>query len=292
VLKRLATHLLLLLLYLPICGVLHAAPTFPELTGRIVDDANLLYLDAETRLDNELAEHEKKTGNQVVIVTLRSLQGYNIEDFGYQLGREWGIGEKEKSNGVLLIVAPNERKVRIEVGYGLEGVLTDAISHNIIQTQILPSFRDKEYEQGIVKGTTAILKALQGDYKPTKQRRHVSKDKGGTLHVIIPILIFTLVAGNFISAMFGIKRSTSSALVFLVVTAVVFIVVGSILFAIIAGIIAVLFHLGDGGGWSGGGFYGGGGGGFSGGGGWSGGGGGGFSGGGGSFGGGGASGSW
>jgi len=109
---------------------LFAAPTFPTLTGRVVDDANLLSPEDEQTLTQELKDLEDKSSDQLVVVTLPSLQGYEIEDYGYQLGRHWGIGTKELDNGVLLIVAPNERKVRIEVGYGLEPILTDALSRS------------------------------------------------------------------------------------------------------------------------------------------------------------------
>src|SRR5579864_3107443 len=119
---------LLLLLSLLSGAVLADEPKFPPLTDRVVDDAGILSDSTRGALTDMLAQHERETSNQVVVVTLKGLQGYTIEDFGYQLGRKWGIGQKEKNNGVLLIVAPREHKVRIEVGYGLEGTLTDAAS--------------------------------------------------------------------------------------------------------------------------------------------------------------------
>ena len=109
-------------------GVVSAAePSFPALTGRVVDDAHILDAAARAAIERKLAAFETKSGRQVVVATLPSLQGYEIEDYGYRLGRHWGIGEKGSNNGALLIVAPNERRVRIEVGYGLEGTLTDAV---------------------------------------------------------------------------------------------------------------------------------------------------------------------
>ena len=151
--RRLQAALLLLVIGFLVHGEWSlAAPQFPELTGRVVDNAALLSAPEHKRLTRLLEEHEAQTTNQVVIVTLESLQGYVIEDFGYQLGRHWGIGQKGKDNGVLLIVAPIQRKVRIEVGYGLEGTLTDALSRNIIDTRILPAFRNNNYEHGIARG--------------------------------------------------------------------------------------------------------------------------------------------
>jgi uncharacterized protein len=144
-------------------GALAAEPTFPVLSGRVVDQANLLSPAVEQQLTDKLAALERDTTDQVVVVTLPSLQDYEIEDYGYRLGRAWGIGQTDKDNGALLIVAPTERKVRIEVGYGLEPVLTDALSTLIIQNQILPSFRTGGYEQGVINGVDALDRQLRLD---------------------------------------------------------------------------------------------------------------------------------
>ncbi len=117
-------------------SALAAEPEFPKLSGRVVDNAKLLSAATEQDLNRQLAVQEQRTGNQIVVVTLPDLQGYEISDYGFQLGRHWGIGQKDKNNGALLIIAMKERKMRIEVGYGLEGLLTDARSAQIIQ-QIL-----------------------------------------------------------------------------------------------------------------------------------------------------------
>ena len=129
---------------------------FPELTGRVVDDADLLSYPEEVAITADLKALEDKSSDQVVVVTLPSLQGYTIEDFGYQLGRHWGIGTEKLDNGVLLIVAPNERKVRIEVGRGLEALLTDALSKIIIENAILPRFREGDFAGGIKDGVRDI----------------------------------------------------------------------------------------------------------------------------------------
>ena len=135
---------------------------FPSLAGRIVDGAGLLSETQVQRIGSYLAAHEDRTTNQVVVVTLASLQDVTIEEFGYRLGRHWGIGRKERNNGVLLVVAPRERKVRIEVGYGLEGVLTDALSKTIIETAIVPRFKAGDMAGGIVAGAMAIVAVLEG----------------------------------------------------------------------------------------------------------------------------------
>ncbi|CAN7163101.1 TPM domain-containing protein [Brevundimonas sp. LjRoot202] len=138
-------------------------PTFPALTGRVVDQAQLLSPEAETALTAKLEALGRDTSDQLVVVTVDSLQDREIEEYGYQLGRAWGIGQAEDDNGVLLIVAPEERKVRIEVGYGLEPVLTDALSALIIHNEILPPFREGYFERGIQQGVDAIDAQLRLD---------------------------------------------------------------------------------------------------------------------------------
>ncbi len=148
----------------------HAAPEFPALTGRVVDDADLLDPGQESTLTAKLKALEDETSDQLVVVTLPSLQGETIEDYGYQLGRHWGIGTKKLDNGVLLVVAPNERKVRIEVGYGLEGKLTDILSHLIVENSILPRFRNGDFPGGIESGVDDITLALTGHGEELQQR--------------------------------------------------------------------------------------------------------------------------
>ena len=179
--KWAAIGLLLCLIY-PAFAL--AAPVFPELKGPVSDYGDFLSPSAEQALIKKLQAHENATGNQVVVATLPDLQGYPIEQYGYQLAREWGIGQKDKDNGVVLIVARAERKIRIEVGYGLEGVLTDAISANIIHTVIEPAFKRGRFEQGIVAGTTAIIDALGGAY----QIKKISEDRGNKRVFLIILL--------------------------------------------------------------------------------------------------------
>ena len=152
---------LISLITLMIAGLAAAAPTFPALTGRVVDEAGMLQPATKAALEQQLAQIEKESSDQLVVVTLKSLEGYEIEEYGYQLGRAWGIGQAKLNNGVLLIVAPNERKVRIEVGYGLEGTLTDAVSHEIISEAIIPRFKEGNMEQGVVDGVNAIDQVLK-----------------------------------------------------------------------------------------------------------------------------------
>lgn len=169
-----------------------AAPDFPELRGRVVDTADMLSAGAEAQITALAEAHETATTNQVVVVTLPDLGGYTIEEYGYQLGRHWQIGQKDKNNGVLLIVADAEHEMRIEVGYGLEGDLTDAVASNIIGTVITPRFKLARFDEGAVQGVVAIVAALGGQYQmrePAGTRE--KKVPGGWAFLVIAIIIWS-----------------------------------------------------------------------------------------------------
>ncbi len=144
-------------------GLARAAPSFPPLTGRVVDQAHVISPQVQAQLTQELDALQAKTSRQLIVVTLASLNGYDIADYGYQLGRAWGVGQKGLDNGILLIVAPAEHKVRIEVGYGLEPIVTDALSSQILQEDILPKFRTGDMQGGIVDGVQALVDQLSLD---------------------------------------------------------------------------------------------------------------------------------
>ena len=180
-----------------------AAPTFPALTGRVVDGANILSAQTRASLTAKLEALEAKTSRQLVVVTVPSLQGYEIEDYGYQLGRVWGIGEKGRDNGVLLIVAPNERRVRIEVGYGLEGVLTDALSTVILQAQVLPRFRTGDFEGGVVAGSDALIEQLSLPDDQAKARVVASTRAPTSSGGSAPIVVFVLLGLWVLLGLFG-----------------------------------------------------------------------------------------
>ncbi|WP_236422127.1 TPM domain-containing protein, partial [Pseudomonas syringae] len=153
-----------LALWLLACvGVAQAALTFPALTGRVVDSAQMIDPAVRQQITDQLQALEQSRGDQIVVVTVPDLQGVPIEDYGYQLGRQWGIGQKGKDNGALLIVARDERKLRIEVGYGLEGVLTDAQSWVIINQVIAPKFKAGNFSQGISDGVSAMVQVVGGE---------------------------------------------------------------------------------------------------------------------------------
>lgn len=163
----LSTALAALLLTSAACGrspdapVQAAAPDFPALTGRVVDQAELLTPADEAELARQSEALEREIGPQFVVVTVASLQGRAIEEYGVQLGRAWGIGHQDRDDGVLLIVAPRERKVRIEVGYGLESRITDPFAARVVRESVLPEFRRGRFPEGIKAGSDALVARLR-----------------------------------------------------------------------------------------------------------------------------------
>ena len=185
---------------------------FPKLTGRIVDEAGLISAGDQRSINAASRSLEQTLGHQLVVVTVKDLQGVVIEDFGYQLGRHWGIGQAETNNGVLLIVAQAERKVRVEVGYGLEGDLTDARSNQIIQGIMLPRFKAGQVSAGIVAGSEAVRQVFQGEFVPPKVTR--SRASGTAPPMLLGMLfgifflskIIGLVAGGVLGVPVGMGR--------------------------------------------------------------------------------------
>ena len=229
------------------------ALNFPALTGRVVDQANIIAPATRASIEQKLAELESKSGIQIAVATVNSLEGQDIESYANELFRTWKLGEKTKNNGVLLLVAPNERRVRIEVGYGLEKTLTDALSKVIIANAITPRFKAGDFSGGVSRGVDDIITVLTTDASEWEQRPSLRLDKQQPTDPgswLLLLALFVLITLLIVSPTFRLVFFSSLANA----------------------------SVGSGGGYSGGG------GGYSGGGG--------FSGGGGSSGGGGASGSW
>ena len=163
------------------CGVVVCdrgcfAFTFPALSGRVVDQANIIQPATRSAIEQKLADLEAKSGIQLVVATVSSLEGQEIEPYANELFRSWKLGEKTKNNGVLLLVAPNERRVRIEVGYGLEGTLTDALSKVIITNAITPRFKAGDFSGGISRGVDDIITVLTTDSSEWQKRPSLRLD--------------------------------------------------------------------------------------------------------------------
>lgn len=267
----------------------------PELKGHVNDYAGMLSTATQRQLEAVLTDLEQKESTQIVVLTIPSLQGDSLEDFSIRVADAWKIGQKGRDNGAILLISKNDRKIRIEVGYGLEGSLTDLISGRIIRNVIAPQFRSGRFEQGISDGVAAMIGAVRGEYtaedasRPTRQ-----KQQGSPLVAIIALVFLINVLGRVSrylgAAAGGVLTPIAGALFFgpglFLLGLIPLGIIGGLLISVFGGPLsfghAVTRH-------HRGGFWGGG---FGGGGGFSSGGFGGFSGGGGGFGGGGASGGW
>ena len=177
-----------------------AAANFPALTGRVVDSAQIIDAGSRAGIEQKLQDLESKSGIQLVVATVKSLEGQDIETYANKLFRTWQLGEKAKNNGVLLLVAPNERKVRIEVGYGLEGTLTDALSSVIISNALLPRFKSGDFTGGIARGVDDIIAVLTTDSSDWQQRASLRADSSPKTDPVnwaifggIVVLVFLLI---------------------------------------------------------------------------------------------------
>jgi uncharacterized protein len=183
---------------------------FPALTGRVVDQAGVMTAQSRSDVEAKLKNLEDKSGIQLVVATVKSLQGSDIETFANQLFRFWKLGEAKKNNGVLLLVAPTDHKVRIEVGYGLEGTLTDALSSVIISSAIIPRFKTGDFSGGIERGVEGIVSVLSGDtadWQPKPAVRH--DDPAGVFSALFPFLFFFFIIFIF-RVLVGTVRGTAS----------------------------------------------------------------------------------
>lgn len=186
---------------------------FPKLSGRVVDNADLLNSTDETKLIAALSAHEKKSSDQIVVATINSLRGENLEEYSNLLFREWKLGQAGENNGVLLLVSKEDRKIRIEVGYGLEGTLTDAKSKLIIDNIIVPKFKTGNFSRGIVDGANMIVGVLEGDAVELRSRakRNFQSKKDDfdwfklAFIIIWGTLFFGPLALSILAPMFGEK---------------------------------------------------------------------------------------
>jgi uncharacterized protein len=280
--KRLVARLLLLagIFSLPLMAL-----DVPILKGRVNDYANMLAPGTAAAVEAKLADFEKSDSTQIVILTIPSLQGQVLEEFSMKVAEQWKIGQKKIDNGVILLIVKEDRQMRIEVGYGLEGRLTDLRAGRIIDTIIKPSFKAGDYDRGVADGVDAIIQSVRGEYTAVDSRP-VSKteDNGWGLYLPAVIAFFFIgIVGKIKRILGGVAGAVIAPIVGILSLGLTPILLALIPVGFIAGLIIptimTLMFMGGGRGGSGG---------------WigSGGGGGGFSGGGGSFGGGGASGSW
>ena len=240
--------LALLLVILPLLSF--AQLPIPELWGvRVHDEAKVLSTEFVSQLEQILKTHEDSTGNQIAVLIVASLQGEVMEDYTLRVSQAWKLGSAKNDNGVLLFIAINDRKARIEVGEGLEGPLPDALCNQIIRNELAPYFRQDNYESGVAASINAIIKAIAGEYQAEPQQITKRRTRGGSFFstIIFLVILFIVIMGRNRRGGGGTWSNRRGF--------------GGGLFPPIGG-----FGGGSGGGWSGGGGFSGGGGGFSGGG--------------------------
>ena len=262
----------------------------PPLTARVTDQTGTLTREQQAGLERMLQEFEARKGTQIAVLMVATTKPEAIEQYALRVGEQWKIGRKKVDDGAILVVAKEDRALRIEVGYGLEGVLNDATASRIIREVIVPRVREGDFYGGINAGLDRMMRVIDGEPLPAPAKNGSPAAEGGWMQLLPMLLIVALIGGGILRAMFG--RFLGAAATGGVVGFLAWTLAGTLFIALIAALFAFIFTLGGGGGrrYYGGGFPGGGIGFPRGGGGW--GGGGGFRGGGGSFGGGGASGRW
>jgi uncharacterized protein len=274
-----------LLLWLLFAGLARAELAVPPLAARITDQAGLLTAAQRRQLEQTLSDFEAAKGSQIAVLTVASTQPETIEEYGIRVATAWKLGRKGVDDGVLLLIAKDDRKMRIEVGYGLEGAIPDAVAKRVIAEIITPYFKQGDYYGGIQAGVSRLIRLIGGEALPPPAARDVS---WSGITDMLPVAFAVVVFGSsFLGAFFG--RLIGASIAGGIAAIIFWVSLGSLLIALLIGFGVFLFSILVGGGR--GGYYGGGSGGFGGGaGGFNSGGS--FSGGGGSFGGGGASGGW
>jgi len=223
--------LLLLLVFVALPARAYYSPGQPNKINLIYDFAHMMSDGARTQLDAKLVQFEKDTSNQISVVTIDSLKGDTIENFSVKLFEEWGIGKKDKDNGVLLLIASQDHQMRIEVGYGLEGALTDAQSYWIIQNILRPAFQAGNYDQGISDAIDKIIAATKGEYVPSENSTTTSKIN---VKSIVNLLFFLFLIPIWFSSILARSKSWWAGGVIGAIIGFVFIFIFSWLIGLIA----------------------------------------------------------
>jgi uncharacterized protein len=177
-------------------------PSRPSPARLVNDLADVLTPEQEAALEQKLVAYDDSTSTQIVVVTMTTLQDFPIEDVGLQILRKWGVGNKEKDNGIVLLAAIQDRKINIQTGYGMEGVVPDAIARTIIENDVIPSFRTENFYRGFDEATTSIFKAAAGEYQAPPGYADRG-NRGGGGGISIGKIIVGIIILFFIMNMFG-----------------------------------------------------------------------------------------
>jgi len=184
-----------------------AGMDIPYLTGRVTDNAEIFSPETRERLTESLKAHEGRTTNQIAILTVPTLNGENIEEFAVAVFEAWKLGQKDKDNGILIVVVPDDRRMRIEVGYGLEGTMTDSMAGRIIQNIMTPRFKNGDYDGGIADGVNAVIEVLEGGtVQEIASERGDNTEKSGFSDIESPDMNITerILIGAFIFGIIGL----------------------------------------------------------------------------------------
>ena len=198
------TTTLLLLPFVLLTNSILSAPEIPYLTGRVTDNAQILSETSRQSITESLKEHEARTSNQIVVLTVPTINGESIEDYAVEVFEAWKLGQKGKDNGILIVVVPNDRRMRIEVGYGLEGILTDGTAGQIIQSVMTPRFKDGDYDGGITDGVRAVMNVLEGGELPEIESDTSGKSFGLNIEAPDLPLKERILMGAFIFGIIGL----------------------------------------------------------------------------------------
>ncbi len=260
VMKRIIITCIMLFMALPL-----SALEIPKLSARVNDYAGMLSPESKSRLENKLASFERDQSTQIIVLTIPSLQGDDIDQFAIKVAESWKIGQKGKDNGVILILAKAERKVRIEVGRGLQGVLPDITAGQIIRNTMRPYLKEGNFDQGISVGIDAILAATKGEFKavPGEAKKQPQSKSPSLITLLLILIVGMLVVGTFsrqlgaAAGAIGLPTAAWLAIPGLGFLAIAILAVVGLGIGLLFNAIASRFF-GGGGGGGGGGFYGGG----------------------------------
>lgn len=186
---------------------LRAQPPIPELTAHVMDQAGILSDSARTKLEQQLSAYEKQTGHQFALLTIASLEGVPIEDYSIRVAERWKLGDEKRDDGLILVIAKQEKKMRIEVGYGLEGAVPDAIAARVIRHQLRPQFREGNFDAGVLQAFDTLMKAAQGEAVRIGPPKQEERGSGGVslvpiaFWILIMLLVFARGGGGFLGGM-------------------------------------------------------------------------------------------
>jgi uncharacterized protein len=242
-LKKTVLALILVLLVLPVAAQAVIAVSYPDYQGYVNDFAGLVSAEGRDKLETQLAQLDKDTTAQIAVVTIKSLEGSTVEDYAVSLFEKWKIGQKGKDNGVLLLVAKDDRKLKIEVGYGLEPIITDSRAGRIRDNDLLPNFKQDKYEDGITSAVNSLEVLIREGTPPAPlEENPVKQWAGGGL--MVPILVISFIGMYLMGFMARTKSVWLGAIFGVIAGTVLGLIIGGIAALVITALISGVFGAG------------------------------------------------